>query len=407
MNGFQGDISIVDGKIEDWGKSLPSNENDIFIDAQNACCSPGWLDLKVRVGAPGNPQHESLTSLFKAASAGGFTRILISPETNPVIQNPESVHYFKNLENAEGIQVLVSAAASLNLEGKKMTEMLRLSEEGASAFSFVHPVADSRFLTQVLRYNQHTGKAIIHFPHEPTLLQNGQIHEGTVSDSRGLTGIPAIAETISLQRDFSILKYAGGKLHFSTLSVGSSPDLVALAKADGLEITCDLAAHQLAFTEKNLDQFETNFKVMPPFRTENDRAGLVRAVLAGKVDAIVSDHNPWHYDVKVCEFDLARFGISSLETTYSCLQTFATGINPELVVQLLANGPRKILGLEISQLEKGKPADFTLFHPEKEWTVLEENWQSKSKNTPFLGQNLKGLVMGIVTQKGFFQNPHF
>lgn len=399
-------IRIREGTVVEWGADLIHSINEELIDGTNYCCSPGWLDLKANIGAPGRPQNESVDSLFNAAAAGGFTQMLISPNAKPIIQTLESVHYYTTLKNPQGIRIRVAAAASVNLEGKKMAEMLTLLQAGADAFSFVHPVSNSSFLSQVLLYTSDTGKPVIHFPQDTDLSSFGQINEGEVSDRRGLTGIPAIAETIFLNRDISLLGYSGGKLHFSSLSVGSSPGLVSKSKASGLSVSCDVAAHQLAFTDENLDNFDTLSKVMPPYRTEADRQELINALLNDQIDAVVSDHSPWHYDFKDCEFYRAEFGISSLETTFACLNTFAKGISPNQIVQVLAIGPRQILGLDLPKLHVGMKAEFTLFSTTKTWIPMRNNWQSKSFNNPFFEHVLTGIVAGIITETGFSPNPH-
>lgn len=406
LSGMKGNIRIREGVVQEWGPHLKPLKDETVVEGKNAFCSPGWVDLKTRIGAPGRPQNESLESLFRAAAAGGYTHLLVYPDTKSIIQSTESVHYYSTLVNDQGIQVLVAAAGSLNLEGKKMSEMLTLRKAGAVAFATVHSISDASFFSQVLLYLRDTRTPLIHFPQDTSLGMGGQIHEGEVSDRRGLAGIPEVAETIILNRDIELAEFTGGTLHISSLSSPKSVEAVSRARANGILISADLAAHQLAFTDEALDNFDTTYKVLPPFRSEEHRQGLVKAIQSNNVQAIVSDHSPWHYDFKECEFDLAEFGISSLETTFSTLNTYAESIEPELIVQLLANGPRKILNLNLPMLQPGLPADFTLFDTNRSWVPSIKNWQSKSKNNPFFGKKLKGLVIGIVTQTGFTPNPH-
>lgn len=399
-------IRLEGGYIVEWGENLPQLEGETMISGNGACCSPGWCDIKVKAGAPGRPQNESIQSLAKAAAAGGFTSILISPDTQPIIQTIESVHYFNSIENENGVQFLVSAAASLQLEGKKMTEMLRLNEAGAKAYSFVNPVQDSGFLSQVLLYSQHANNPLIINPYDYFLTRGGQMNEGEVSDRRGLAGIPAVAEEVAIIRDLALLAYTGGKVHFSSVSLAGSAKKVKEKQREGHWVTCDVPALALAFSDEALDDFDTNFKVFPPLRNEAERLALVEAVRNGEIDMVVSDHSPWQYDFKECEFDLAEFGISSLETAYACLQTHVKGLAEERIVELLSLNPRKLLNLPDLKLQLGAPADFTLFHPNKKWTLTQNNWQSRSVNSPFFGFEFTGQVAGVVTQAGFFPNPH-
>lgn len=406
LSGMIGNIRIRNGAVQEWGENLIPEKNELIIDGKNSFCSPGWLDLKTRIGEPSQPQNESLDSLFRSAAAGGYTRILIYPDTQNIIQTLESVSFYSNIKNDQGIKVLVAAAGSLNLEGKKMSEMLTLRKAGAVAFATVKPIQDSGFFSQILLYLKETKTPVIHFPQDQNLCIGGQIHEGEVSDRRGLGGIPEVAETIFVHRDIEIAAFTGGTVHLSSLSSPRSLELVSNARQKGVSISADLAAHQLAFTDESVEKFDTHYKVSPPFRTEKHRLGLIQAIRENKVQAVVSDHSPWHYDFKICPFDLAEFGISSLETTFSCLNTFVDSIEKDQIVNLLAIGPRKILGFEQPLLKVGLPADFTLFDTDRRWTPNPVSWLSKSKNTPFFGMNLKGVVLGIVTESGFTPNPH-
>lgn len=400
-------IRLESGYIVEWGNNLSLLEGETLISGKGACCGPGWCDVKVKAGAPGRPQNESIQTLAKAAAAGGFTSVLISPDTLPIIQTIESVHFFNSIQNDNGVQMLVSAAGSMQLEGKKMTEMLRLSDGGAKAFSFIHPVQDAGFLSQVLLYNQHTSNPLIINPYDYYLTRGGQINEGEVSDRRGLAGIPGVAEEVAIIRDLALVGYTGGKVHFSSVSLADSAKKVKERQKKGFLVTCDVAAHSLAFSDEALDDFDTNFKVFPPLRNETERLALIEAVRNGEIDMVVSDHSPWHYDFKDCEFDLAEFGMSSIETAYSCLQTHVAGLSEERIIELLSLNPRKLLHLPDQRLQLGAPADFTLFHPEKKWTLKQSDWQSRSVNTPFFGFEFTGQVAGIVTRAGFQPNPHF
>jgi len=397
---------IGDGILLEFGPHIIENQAEEVIDGNGYCCSPGWIDLICRAGAPGNPQNESIETLANAAAAGGFTKIMLQPDTRPIIQSIESVSYYKNLKPKNGIEFLVSAASTQNLEGKKMAEMLRLSKAGASSFSLTQSMADSGFFGRILQYLQHCGKVLIDQPSDQFLAKGGQINEGNVSERRGLAGIPIEAEEIIVDRDISILKYVGGKLHLSCLSSAQSVLKTALAKSEGHSVSSSISANQLAFTDENLDQFDTVHKVLPPYRSEEKRQELIKVLKDGKVDAVTSNHTPLHYDFKDIEFENADFGISALETTFSALVHYGEISNPEAIVNLLHIGPSKIIGLEREELKKGIKTSFTLFSTRKTTKFETQNWQSKSKNNPFIGTELSGLVLGIVTEYGFALNPH-
>jgi dihydroorotase len=286
-----------------------------------------------------------------------------------------------------------------------MAEILTLAEAGAASFSSVFPITNARFMTNLLLYMQHAEAVLIHSSWDP-VLATGQVHEGFVSHNRGLEGIPSLAEEIMVERDISILHYTGGKLHIPCISAAGSVTKLVEGKKQLPGLSFSVAAHQLLFTDDELDSFQTVHKVFPPYRLETDRQALIEAVKSGDVDAIVSDHTPLHSDFKVIEFGNASFGISSLETTYSALMTAIPDLSPENQVNLLANGPRKILGLETMRLEPGALADITIFSPDKEWIPGQESWQSRSHNSPFFGSSLKGVVKGVITSTGYYPNPH-
>lgn len=405
--GKQVSIRIKNGVVTEFGPDLSPENGEQIIEGKGQFCSPGWVDLKVTLGEPGKPQNEGLESLTRAAAAGGFTEILVQPDTNLIIQSREAVHYYKSYAPENGVKFWVAAAATLDLKGEKMAEVLTLDFHGADAFATVNPVANAGFFTRLLQYLTHCDKVLIHNPVDETLSSHGQIHHGLVSDSRGLSGIPSVSEEIMVQRDLALQKFSEGKLHLSSLSSEGSMEIMADAKKRGTPVTCDVAAHQLAFTHEELDQFDTVHKVLPPYRLETDRQALVKALHAGTIDAVVSDHRPWHYDFKDIEFESAEFGISSLETTFATLCTFGEGLSAEQLVRLLSTNPRKILGKDVPVLQPGLPARFTLFNPQLNWTVERTNWQSKSANNPFIGKEMTGLVIGVVTDKGFQPNPHF
>jgi len=398
-------IRIRDGKISEIGQQLKTTHDEELIDASGHFASPGWIDLKCGKGSPTQPQNETATSLSVAAAAGGFTSVQISPEQKTIIQSVESVSYFRNYANENGVRFIVSAAATQNLQGCKMAEILTLAEAGASSFSSAFPITNARFMTNLLLYMQHADTVLFHSSWDP-MLATGQIHEGNVAHNRGLEGIPSLAEEIMVERDISILHYTQGKLHIPCVSAAGSVQKLVQGKKQLPGLSFSVAAHQLLFTDNELDSFETVHKVFPPYRLETDRLALIEAVKSGEVDAIVSDHTPLHSDFKVIEFGNASFGISSLETTYSALMMAIPDLSVETQVNLLVNGPHNVLGIAPYKLQEGVQADFTIFSPQKVWTPNENNWQSRSRNSPFFGRPLNGAVIGVITSTGYHPNPH-
>lgn len=400
------DLRIENGVITEKSTALTALENEQVINLEGFYLSPGWVDVQARMGAPSFPERESEKSFFSAALAGGFTAVQILPEMDPVVQSIESVWYYKNLRDESGIRLLVSAAATKDLEGKKMSNLLTLKDAGADSFSTVFPISNSSFMLNLLLYLTHSGKTLFCPPWVAELAEGGQAHDGFTAENRGLEAIPSVAETIQLYRDIELVKYTQGRLHWPTISTHQGVAILRNLKKEGIEsITASVAAHQLAFTDESLDQFDTLYKVNPPFRSESDRQALIAGILDGTIECVCSDHTPIHQDGKDIEFGNASFGISALQTVFPCLVHYVPGISPRRICELLSLNPRKILDLNQPEPEIGERADFTIFSLEGETQFTPKNWKSSSINSPFYGKSLKGTVLGIITSAGFQANP--
>lgn len=398
------DVWVENGVIRKIGENLPAAPAGQEIQAQGLSLSPGWLDLRVHAKDPGYEAKEDLYSLRRAAVAGGFTEIVLLPNTKPVAQTKESLGYFRRFSEEQVVTFLPAAALTLGCDGKDFTEMLDLHHAGAAAYTDgEHPVWNADILLKSLQYLAQVNGLLIQRPEEPTLTVHGQMHEGTVSTLLGMRGIPAMAEELVIQRDLRLLEYAvetfdlRPRLHFSLVSTGRSVQMIREAKAKGLPVTCDTAAHYLAFTDGDLVSFDTNLKVMPPFRPASEIDALRAGLLDGTIDALVSDHYPQDAESKNLEFDLAEFGISSLETTFATALTYGN-LGLEKVLELFTTRPRAVLGRTPVTIAEGQIANLTVFNPEEEWTVTPADWKSKGRNTPFFGKTLKGRVLGIVNQ---------
>lgn len=406
LSGHRFCFRIKNGRLAEMADVLQPEPGEMVFEGKGASISPGWVDLMARPGAPGNPRNESLESFSRAAAAGGFTRVMILPDTRPVLDNIESVGFYLDRKTDKGVRFLVSAAATSGLGGKKMAEILRLQEAGASAFFNSGSLNDAAFQARILLYMKHGNNLLMEIPLDPELSLGGQMHEGQISDSRGLSGIPSVAEWLMTDRNISLLDYTGGKMHLACLTTPESVEKVSLAREKGQDISCSIASNYLAFNHTALDHFQTVHKVWPPYRDEESRLGLIQKLKSGQVDTVVSLHTPLHYDFKEIEFENAGFGISHLETSFSGLVTYGGITDPITLVSLFCNGPLKIINKPVARLEVGMEADFTVFDSEAEWTLSKEHWQSKSYNNPWFGSKMKGLVVAVATQKGIFPNPH-
>ena len=396
------DILIENGFIKKIGNSLIVNDLD-FFDAAGACLSTGFVDVGTQVCEPGLEHRETLETASRAAIAGGFTNIATLPNSDPVADKKSAIFYLKNKNFALPITVLPIGALSMEAKGGDMAELFDMHAAGAVAFSDgAKSVQDAGFLLRALQYVQAFDGLILNVPHHKTIAAGGQMHEGLMSTKLGLRGFPALAEEMMVLRDIQLVEYCGGKLHFSNISTAKSVEMVRLAKKSGQKITASVAALNLGFTDEELVDFDSNWKVFPPVRLESDAAALRKGVLDGTIDFISSNHNPWDEESKNLEFPYAQFGAIGLETAFAVAQTFLhKTLTINGLVDKLTVGPRRVLGLEIPQIREGAVADFTIFDPEKRWVFSEKDIFSKSKNTPLVGRELMGKIVGVFSKGKF------
>lgn len=401
------DILIDNGLISQIGVNLDVSNRVRVIETDNLHVSPGWVDLRVSAQDPGYEHKEDLTSVCRAAAAGGFTDIAVLPNTQPIIDAKGTLGYVRCMAEGQPVSIHVIAAVTKNAAGEDFTEMLDLHHAGAVAFSDgTHSLQNPDLLLKTLQYLQPVNGLLMNRPEEALLTRFGQMHEGIQSTLLGLKGMPALAEELSIERDLRLLEYVFGSgpgnretlttaaLHFSTISSARSVELVRKAKAQGLPVSCDVAAHQLVFDDSALAGFDTNLKVNPPFRSTHDVAALWAGLTDGTIDAIVSDHLPQDAENKNLEFDQAEFGIIGLETVFAAAVTYNQELPLPKLIEKLTIRPRHILRLPAIRIAEGEPASLTLFDPIGSWTY--EQTHSKSKNSPFLGQTLTGRVIGTV-----------
>ncbi len=407
------DLLIENGLISRIGPKLTARQNARVIEVPNLHVSPGWFDMRVLAQDPGFEHKEDLTSVCRAAAAGGFTDIAVLPNTQPVLDDKATLGYVGRMSEGQPARVHVIAAVTKHAAGEDFTDMLDLHQAGAVAFSDGHqPLQNPDLLLKTLQYLQPIGGLLMNRPEELLLTRFGQMHEGVQSTLLGLKGMPALAEEMMVERDLRLLDYVlEGNLmqntpvvpclHFSTLSTARSVELIRQARARNMPVSCDVAVHQLVFDDSAMAGFDTNLKVNPPFRSPADVAALWAGLADSTIDAVVSDHTPQDPESKNLEFDQAEFGITGLETLFSTLITYNRGLSLAQIVATLTNRPRHILRLPPAFVAEGQAATLTLFDPAGSRTYNRPI--SKSKNSPFLGQTLTGRVVGTVYQGQF--NP--
>jgi dihydroorotase len=366
------------------------------INKKGCLLTPGWMDMQANFCDPGHEQKEDLSTGRNVAMAGGFTEVAILPNTMPVIQTKNDIEYIKRHNSSSLVQLLPIAAISKNLEGQDFTEILDLAAAGAVAFSDgLLSLWNTDLLRKSLQYVQKFDGLVIDRPQEKWLSQFGVMNEGVNSALLGMKGIPALAEEVSVARDIQILEYTGGRLHLSNLSSSKSVALVRKAKKKGLKLTCDVALHQLIYTDDTVLDFDATYKVSPPFRTQSDINSLLRGINDGTIDAIVTAHQPQDEENKKLEFDYAANGMNNMQAALPLLNMLKKDIPFELLISKITSGPRSILGSEQPIIEKGAVANLTLFSPSEKWNFDSDSNESKSKNSPLFSQELTGKVIAI------------
>jgi dihydroorotase len=401
------DVLIDKGKIAAVGKSLDEKGAKV-IDAAGKVVTPGLVDIHVHLRDPGLEYKEDIVSGTLSAVTGGFTSVACMPNTKPVVDNQTVVSYIQQKAANEGhCKVFPIASITKGLEGESLTEMGELKEMGVYAVSDDgKPVSNPQLMRRAMEYAKPFGLTITSHAEDLDLVGSGVMNEGAVSTELGLKGIPWVSEDSSTAREVMLSEYTGANLHVAHVSTKGSIEIVRQAKKRGVKVTCEVAPHHFTLTEEAVRGYNTNAKMNPPLRTEEDRQAVRKGIADGTVDAIATDHAPHHIDEKNVEFNIAMNGIVGLETALPLtLKLVEEGvIDLPKAVALLTSGPASSLGLPVGQLEEGGDADITVIDPDLDWTVDAQKLASKSKNTPFDGWQMKGAaICTIVAGKIAYQ----
>ena len=403
------DVFIKNGKIEKISKSIKSckesvaSGKEIEFAANNLHLSPGWFDLHANFSEPGNEQKETLESGSNAAKKGGFTGVMIMPNTTPSLDNQGMIKYILNASKGNIVDLLPAGNLTKNQEGNDIVEMHDMNKAGCLAFTDdKHSIKRNEVLKIAMLYSKDCNALIMNYPNENSIANDGYMHEGNVSTKLGLKGIPALAEEMMVDRDISICEYTNSRFHLSYLSTKKSVEKVKKAKAKGLNITADVVLHNLFLTDEAVNNFDTRFKVMPPLRTAKDNKALIKALKDGTIDIITTDHSPQDEEHKKIEFDNAADGIIGLESAFGLLgKHLLPHLELSQLIEKIAINPRKILGINQATLTEGNTANITLFNPDLEWEFTKGDIKSKSNNTPFVGEKLKGKALAIFNNGKF------
>jgi dihydroorotase len=373
---------------------------DEIIDARDKVVCPGLVDLAASLREPGFEHKATLASEAEAAARGGITTVLCTPDTNPVIDNAAVVELIHRMSRKLGkTRILATGALTRGLEGQQLSEMASLTASGCVAVSNVRqPLGSTLVERRVLEYASTFGLTVFLRPEDRHLRAGGCAHEGAVATRLGLPGIPSAAESVAVARDLALAEHSQAKIHFRALSTMTASRMLNEAQNTGLNVSGDVAAHQLHLTEMDVDGFDALCHVSPPFRTLGDRDALRKAVADGTIAAICSDHQPHEPDAKERPFPETEPGISGLETLLGLtLRLVEEGVlDLSTAIARVTSGPADILGLPYGRLAVGSPADVCVFDPEDRWTLRRETMASAGRNTPFDGWDFPGTVHATI-----------
>ena len=386
------DVLINDGSIAGIDAAgIDATEGTEVIDGKGQYLTPGFFDLNANFGEPGFETKEDIETGCEAAAAGGFTGLAIMPNTQPPIHSKAEVSLIVNQSRGNLVDVYPLGCISQKREGVELAEMFDMQQCGAIAFSDGNkPVADAGLMSRALLYSKGFDALIYSYAEDANIAAKGKMNEGAMSTYLGMKGNPSIAEELMVVRDLYLAEYNDSKVHFTTVSTERSVNLIRAAKAKGIKVSCDVAAHHLVLTDDVLVGFDSNYKVKPPLRTQTDVDALLEGLKDGTIDAIVSQHTPHEIEFKDVEFEIASYGIIGLQTVLPL--TLKAGLTIAEIVEKLAINPRNILGLVCPKFEVGEKANFILIDTKTSWLYNQESNRSKSSNSPFLNQEFKGRV---------------
>jgi dihydroorotase len=393
------DLLIRGGEIAEIGApgSLRAPDGGEVIEGEGLHAFPAFVDPHVHLRTPGREDEEDIDSGSRAAAAGGYCAIIGMPNTDPVVDDASILRSLQDQARSQArVPVGFTAAITRGQRGEDLTEMWELAEAGAAAFTDDGlPVRSAGVMRQALQYQRLAGRVLALHEEDPSLSRKGVMHEGVVSASLGLTGIPSVSESTMVARDCALARYEGGRIHIQHLSARESVEAVAAAKELGVQVTCEASPHHLTLTDEAVRTLDTHFKMNPPLRTEDDRQALIEGLRSGVIDCVATDHAPHAREEKEEPFETAPMGVTGLETAFAVLVTDL--VMPGLLklatlVERMTSGLEPF-GLPVPTIAKGAPANICLANLAATWEVGDSGYESRSINNAFGGRTLTGRVL--------------
>ncbi len=395
-----GDVLIDQGRISAVGGNLQAPAGSTTIEAKGRLVLPGFVDLHVHFREPGFEYKETIQSGSAAAVAGGFTTVCCMPNTNPVNDNQAVTEFILERARLAGLaNVWPVGAITKGSEGKELAEIGDLRRSGCVAISDDgRPVMNSLVMRRAMEYALAFDLTVVDHCEDLHLAEGGCMNEGLVSTELGLPGIPSAAEDVMVARNLSLSELTGARLHLAHISTAGSVRMVREAKARGIKVTAEACPHHFTLTEEIVRGYNTHAKMNPPLRTWDDVRAIKEGLRDGTIDVIATDHAPHATQEKQQDFTEAPFGIVGLETALSLtLGLVEEGVlSLEQAVEKLTSAPAAVFGLKKGTLEVGADADVTIVDQQAQWVVDPGKFRSKSRNTPFVGWKVKGLVLTTI-----------
>ena len=397
-------ILIKNNKISAMGPNI-KDKDATKINCKGLVITHGFCDVHVHFREPGQENKETLNTGSLAALAGGFTRVCVMPNTTPPLDSPESIKFIIDKSANCPIFIHPIGAVSKSQNGEELTEVEGMVKEGAVAVSDDGlPITDSQVMRLALEYSSMFNIPVINHAEDECLRNDGVMNEGEVSTRLGLSGNPSLSESIMIQRDLELANLIKTKIHVPHVSSSSGVSNIKRMKKNNSKISAEVTPHHLYFNDNALSGYNTNFKVAPPIRTEKDRKALIKGLKDGTIDCIATDHAPHTTEEKEASFDMAPFGMIGLESCFGVVNK-VLDLPLKEIIKLLTINPRNIMNFNSNLFKKGALAEITIIDPDHEWIFSEENIYSKSKNSPFIGEKLKGKIHYTLS-KGFLANFH-
>ena len=400
------DLAIVDGRIAQRSEISGQKSEVEEIDAKGLIVAPGLIDMHVHLREPGSSHKETIASGARAAAAGGFTTIVCMPNTSPPADNPSTIAWIKDRAAETGcVNVLPSGAISKDLAGEELAPIGSLEEAGVVAITDDgHCVQNHELMRRAVEYARMFGLPVLDHCQDYNLVCNGVVHEGYWSTLLGLAGWPAAGEEAIVLRNILLAELCDHRIHCQHISAAGSVRLLREARTRGVKISGEVCPHHIALTDEAIQNFDTNFKINPPLRSQRDVDALLEGIADGTLSILASDHAPHADFEKEVEFDVAPFGVVGLETELGIFIDLLVHKHGKIdigrLIEMHTIEPARLLRIEAGTLSSGAVADVTLIDPNLEWAVKTDTFQSASRNSPFDGWKLRGrAVQTIVSGK--------